>query len=153
MTTLPETITLTEVNDVVTPEEETYPENYNFEMEVTYEETTYSQGGGGDSDFSLHKITIICWTSPGISINVGSLIRVNNDALESYETTLGRNITLEFDAVFYKGVCTFSIFSSDESEIACSTDGEGTATSLDPDYIEVNATGDFTITVTSGGDA
>ena len=43
MATLPETITLTTVTDVVTPAEETYPENYNFEMEVTYEETVYTK--------------------------------------------------------------------------------------------------------------
>lgn len=42
-----ETITLTEVTDVITPEEETTPENYNFAMESTWEETIYSQGGGG----------------------------------------------------------------------------------------------------------
>ena len=38
---MPDTITLTKVTDVITPEEETYPENYNFSMEVTYEDIVY----------------------------------------------------------------------------------------------------------------
>ena len=43
-----ETVKLTEVTDVVTPEEETTPKNYNFSMESTWEETIYSQGGGDE---------------------------------------------------------------------------------------------------------
>lgn len=39
-------VVLTEVTDVVTPEEETYPPNYNFAMESTWDEEEYSQGGG-----------------------------------------------------------------------------------------------------------
>lgn len=40
-------IVITEVTDVVTPAEETYPPNYNFSMESTWTETEYSEGGGG----------------------------------------------------------------------------------------------------------
>ena len=42
-----DSIKVSEVTDVVTPEEETYPPNYNFSMESTWEEQTFSAGGEG----------------------------------------------------------------------------------------------------------
>ena len=42
-----DSIKVSEVTDVVTPAEETYPENYNFSMESTWEEKILSEGGGG----------------------------------------------------------------------------------------------------------
>ena len=40
-----ETIKLTEVTDIITPEEETEPANYNFSMESTWAEEIYSGAG------------------------------------------------------------------------------------------------------------
>lgn len=42
-----DSIKVSEVTDVVTPAEETYPPNYNFSMESTWEEQTFSAGGEG----------------------------------------------------------------------------------------------------------
>ena len=121
MTTLPETITLTEVSDVVTPEEETYPENYNFEMEVTYEETTYSQGGGEsatliDKDISTNgtynassdsadgykKVVVDVANSyaagdEGKVVSNGALVAQTSDTVttnDTYDTTLINSLTV-----------------------------------------------------------
>ena len=42
-----DSIKVTEVTDTITPAEETYPPNYNFSMESTWEEQTFSAGGEG----------------------------------------------------------------------------------------------------------
>lgn len=52
-----DSIKVTEVTDTITPAEETYPPNYNFEIASEWDEETFTKGGGGEEPTGTIQIT------------------------------------------------------------------------------------------------
>lgn len=75
-----ETIKLTEVTDVITPEEETEPANYNFSMESTWTEEIYSGAGAKSGSITPASRTTTLTIDTGLETINGFCIYPANES-------------------------------------------------------------------------
>lgn len=98
-------------------------------------------GGGGSSDFSTAKVTLVCSGGAGYMASVSAII-VENDKLNGDSAYLENGDICTI--VLYKGSAEISVNDDDDHPIT-GVSGDATLVSGETNYVDV--TGDCTITI------